>query len=119
MTAELLRDERWHYPGLGASVSTRRLRVWREPPGRLVAVITEEGDGTSAVNAAEVVIPKLQAEYRRKPPMEFIVHVPGTTYAPEEQFIWMWLDADGVAGFKQLDAGQTTERLDFDSRSDR
>jgi hypothetical protein len=63
--AELIRDEAtWWYMGF-VGTSTRRLRVWRVAPGRLVAVVTERPDdaGTSITNAAEMVAAQLAIEY--------------------------------------------------------
>lgn len=64
MAAELIRDDpQWWFRGLGFQVVVRRLRVWRVGPGRLVAVVTERGDGTSITNAAENVAAQLRLEY--------------------------------------------------------
>ncbi len=65
MTAELIRDDpAWWYLGF-LDTSTRRLRVWRVAPGRLVAVVTERmaDPGTSVTNAAEMVAAQLAVEY--------------------------------------------------------
>jgi transcription elongation factor GreA-like protein len=66
MPAELIRDDpSWSYPGYGRSVARRRLRLWREAPGRLVAVLTEHlsDQGTSITNAAEAIAEQLADEY--------------------------------------------------------
>jgi len=64
VAAELIRDDpAWLYLGF-LDTSTRRLRVWRVGPGRLVAVVTERSDsGTSITNAAEMVSAQLEIEY--------------------------------------------------------
>jgi hypothetical protein len=72
---ELLRDEpQWLYLGHEAALVTRRLRVWREVSGQLVAVVTEApGDpGTSVTNAIERIIAQIAAEYPE--PVDLIEH---------------------------------------------
>ena len=78
VAAKLVRDDRtWWYLGFHNRMSTRRLRVWRVDPGRLVAVVTERTSdpGTSVTNAAEMVTAQLAAEYPDEV-IEVIEHYP-------------------------------------------
>lgn len=75
LPAELLRDEAaWLYLGPYGGLHTRRLRIWRDGGGRLVAVVTEhQGDpGTSITNAAEAILAQLHIEYAE--PVDLVEH---------------------------------------------
>ena len=64
MHPTLIRDEpTWGYLPPNGIPTNRRLRVWRTDVGRLVAVITEDGDGTSITNAAAQVAAQIAAQY--------------------------------------------------------
>lgn len=62
--AVLIRDDpNWTYVWPGHRTTTRRLRVYRTAPGRVTAILTERGPGTSITNAAKVINRKLADEY--------------------------------------------------------
>jgi hypothetical protein len=74
VTAVLIHvDPEWPMPGLGGTVSPRRLRVWRTDIGAVWVVVTERGAGTSITNVAEVVVPLIRARY---PGARVVEHYP-------------------------------------------
>jgi hypothetical protein len=84
VAAELVRDDpAWWYLGF-LDASTRRLRVWRVDPDRLVAVVTERQSdtGTSITNAAEMVAAQLGIEYPGEA-IEVVEHWPASALDAE------------------------------------
>jgi hypothetical protein len=63
--SELIRDDPawWYVAQFNGLRAVRRLRVWRVGPGRLVAVLTERGDGPSITNAVGDIQRRLIGEY--------------------------------------------------------
>jgi len=81
---QLIRDDpAWSYLA-PTGPATRRLRVWRTEPGRLVAVVTERGAGMSITNAAETIAAQLAGEHPDDV-LEVIEHYPAGIGADEAE----------------------------------
>jgi hypothetical protein len=102
-------DPNWWYQGHGVTSATRRIRVYEMPDGRLIAVVTESGDGTSITNAAETVIAQIQAEYPDRQ-VDVIEHTPASPLAPEG-FDLVHLDEHGRPVWTPLPARSVTDML--------
>lgn len=100
MTALLIRDEPWTFRGFHGTISTRRLRVWRSSPDEIAVVISEDGHGTSAINAAEEAFEKLSGEYPEDAVM-MIIHVLASIEG-DPHFTLVTFDETGAPSFHRL-----------------
>jgi hypothetical protein len=106
-------DPNWWYQGNGVTSATRRIRVYEMPDGRLTAVVTESGDGTSITNAAETVIAQIQAEHPGRQ-IDVIEHYPASQLAPES-FDMVRLNQHGQPEWTGVPAEQVREMLGADA----
>jgi hypothetical protein len=99
----------WWYLGHGITSATRRIRTYEMPDGRLVAVVTESGDGTSITNAAETVVAQVRAEHPGRQ-VDVIEHNPASTIAGES-FDLIGLSPSGNATWTRLPAQKVADML--------
>jgi hypothetical protein len=108
--ARLIHDDpSWWYLGHGITSATRRIRTYEQPDGRLIAVVTESGDGTSITNAAETVIAQIRAEHPGRQ-VEVIEHNPASTLS-RETFDRIDLTPAGHATWTRLPAEHIGDML--------
>lgn len=109
--AELIRDDpAWWYMGYNGP-ATRRLRMWRTEPGRLVAVVTERmsDQGTSITNAAETVCAQLAIEYPDDA-IEVVEHYPADVIEGEH-FDAVAIGPDGRPTWRRIPTPELVARL--------
>lgn len=87
----------------------RRLRVWADDGARVVAVVTEAGDGMSITNAAEQVWKAITAIYPGKD-VTIIEHYPTDSGCGGEHFDQVRMTASGPA-WTRLPAGPVCRML--------
>ncbi len=114
----ILDDPDWTYTPNGHQPASRRLRVYRTGPGRITAILTERGPGTSITNAASVIRHKLAYEYPddivtqiEHYPVDGSCHVEHfDTYDPDRGHPWRRLPLEETADLYGIQLGRTGRR---------
>jgi len=110
---DLIRDDStWAFHDADDSPVTRRLRVWLDGTGGLIAVVTEAGTGTCITDAAAEIHQQLtRAEYPSQR-VRLFEHWPADTdEGSDEQFDEVLLDGAGEVTWMYIPAGPFASML--------
>ena len=104
-----LDDPTWWYIGFHGQPVTRRLRLYQVSRTQYLAVVTEEGAGTSITNAAEHVAAQLSADFPGRQ-IRLIEHYPAGPLE-EEHFDAVAFTAAGNPTWTRIPTEQIVAQL--------
>ena len=110
---DLIRDDgTWAFRDADDSPVTRRLRVWRDGTGGLIAVVTEAGTGTCITDAAAEIHQQLTRVEYPSQRVRLFEHWPADTdEGSDEQFDEVLLDGAGEVTWMYIPAGPFASML--------
>jgi hypothetical protein len=105
-------DDTWAFRDADGALVTRRLRVWLDGNGGLIAVVTEAGTGTCITDAAAQVHHHLTAVEYPGQRVRVFEHWPADTdEGADEQFDEVLVDGVGEVSWGSIPAGPFTSLL--------